>query len=136
RFSAVSQTREADLRLVFEKTLVKFEPEHAVTFVMNHDTQPHQALEAPISPAFKPLAYALILLRKDGYPCIFYGDLYGICSHTANETGTPKKKKFRHPHVPKELQRSLPAMILARKLYAYGEQQEYLPSRNCIGFVR
>lgn len=27
-------------------------------------------------------------------------------------------------------------MILARKLYAYGEQQEYLPSRNCIGFVR
>ncbi|KAI7971314.1 hypothetical protein EIK77_007368 [Talaromyces pinophilus] len=30
RLSAVSQTRGADLRLVFEKTLVKFEPEHAV----------------------------------------------------------------------------------------------------------
>lgn len=45
---------------------------------MNHDTQPYQALEAPIEPFFKPLAYALILLRYDGYPCLFYGDLYGI----------------------------------------------------------
>ncbi|KUL85532.1 hypothetical protein ZTR_08075 [Talaromyces verruculosus] len=127
-------TRGADLRLVFEKTLVKFEPEHAVTFVMNHDTQPHQALEAPISNPFKPLAYALILLRKDGYPCIFYGDLYGICSsNPPKETENPKK--FRHLHVPKEL-RTLPAMILARKLYAYGEQQDYFSSRNCIGFVR
>lgn len=27
-------------------------------------------------------------------------------------------------------------MILARKLYAYGEQQDYLSSPNCIGFVR
>lgn len=30
RLSAVSQARGADLRTVFEKTLVKFEPEHAV----------------------------------------------------------------------------------------------------------
>lgn len=30
RLSAISQTTGADLRLVFEKTLVKFEPEHAV----------------------------------------------------------------------------------------------------------
>ena len=48
------------------------------TLVMNHDTQPYQALEAPIEPFFKPLAYALILLRSSGYPCLFYGDLYGI----------------------------------------------------------
>jgi Predicted membrane protein len=27
---------------------------------------------------FKPLAYAVILLRKDGLPCVFYGDLFGI----------------------------------------------------------
>lgn len=27
-------------------------------------------------------------------------------------------------------------MILARKLYAYGEQQDYFSHRNCIGFVR
>ncbi|KAL3708407.1 hypothetical protein TMatcc_006391 [Talaromyces marneffei ATCC 18224] len=134
RLSAISQSRGADLRMVFEKTLVKFEPEHAVTFVMNHDTQPHQALEAPISSPFKPLAYALILLRKDGYPCIFYGDLYGMCSSTSSlKNGKPKK--FRHPQVPKELW-TLPAMILARKLYAYGEQQDYFLHRNYIGFVR
>ena len=27
---------------------------------------------------FRPHAHAIILLRKDGYPCIFFGDLYGI----------------------------------------------------------
>lgn len=31
-----------------------------------HDTQPGQALEAPIEGFFKPLAYALILLRAEG----------------------------------------------------------------------
>ncbi len=40
------------------------DPFHAVTLVANHDTQPLQALEAPVEPWFKPLAYALILLRK------------------------------------------------------------------------
>ncbi|EED21243.1 alpha-amylase, putative [Talaromyces stipitatus ATCC 10500] len=133
RLSAVSQTRGADLRLVFEKTLVKCEPENAVTFVMNHDTQPKQALEAPIPPSFKPLAYALILLRKDGYPCIFYGDLYGICSSVPAKMA--KQKPMTQSRIPKELQ-GLPAMILARKLYAYGEQQDYFLQRNCVGFVR
>ena len=43
----------------------------------NHDTQPLQALESPVEAWFKPLAYALILLRAEGYPCIFYPDYYG-----------------------------------------------------------
>ena len=102
-FSTMSKTEDADLRKVFDNTLVATEPVNAVvrpphflsfpsqfgkekvgvnrppkTLVMNHDTQPYQALEAPIEPFFKPLAYALILLRDSGYPCIFYGDLYGI----------------------------------------------------------
>jgi hypothetical protein len=41
---------------------------NAVTLVDNHDTQPLQALEAPVEDWFKPIAYAFILLRKDGYP--------------------------------------------------------------------
>ncbi|MDI8752022.1 hypothetical protein MJH54_31455, partial [Salmonella enterica subsp. enterica serovar Montevideo] len=41
----------------------------------NHDTQPLQALEAPVEPWFKPLAYALILLRENGVPSVFYPDL-------------------------------------------------------------
>lgn len=47
-------------------------PFHAVTLVANHDTQPLQALEAPVEPWFKPLAYALILLRENGVPSVFY----------------------------------------------------------------
>ena len=50
----------------------------AVTFVDNHDSEPGQALESFIEDWFKPLAYALILLRKEGLPCVFYGDYYGI----------------------------------------------------------
>ncbi|MFP1495627.1 hypothetical protein ACLB1Q_02310 [Escherichia coli] len=37
-----------------------------MTLVANHDTQPLQALRAPVEPWFKPLAYALILLRENG----------------------------------------------------------------------
>ncbi|MFX7540809.1 hypothetical protein ABTJ80_20215, partial [Acinetobacter baumannii] len=53
------------------------DPFHAVTLVTNHDTQPLQALEAPVEPWFKPLAYALILLRENGVPSVFYADLFG-----------------------------------------------------------
>jgi alpha-amylase len=45
--------------------------------VSNHDTQPLQSLESVVEAWFKPLAYALILLRKDGYPCVFAADYYG-----------------------------------------------------------
>ena len=38
----------------------------AVTFVDNHDSQPLQALESSVEPWFKPLAYAIILLRARG----------------------------------------------------------------------
>ncbi len=47
-----------------------------MTLVTNHDTQPLQALEAPVEPWFKPLAYALILLRENGVPSVF-ADLFG-----------------------------------------------------------
>lgn len=116
-FSGLSKTSNADLRSVFDDTLVKAEPTNAVTLVMNHDTQPYQALEAPIEPFFKPLAYCLILLRQEGYPCVFYGDLYGI--------------KGEHPFDP-ACGGKLPDLTLARKLYAYGEQNDYFDEANCI----
>ena len=49
----------------------------SVTFVDNHDSQPLQALESTVEPWFKPLAYAIILLRQEGYPCVFHPDYYG-----------------------------------------------------------
>ncbi|MCJ1259888.1 hypothetical protein MMC24_007727 [Lignoscripta atroalba] len=121
KFSRLSSTRGGDMRRVFDDTLVKYRPAHAVTFVMNHDTQPYQALEAPIEPFFKPLAYALILLRREGYPCVFYGDLYGI--------------KGDQPCGP-SCGGKLPDLCLGRKLYAYGEQYDYFDHAHCIGWTR
>ncbi|KAE8380609.1 glycoside hydrolase superfamily [Aspergillus bertholletiae] len=123
RFSRVSRTGGADLRKIFDDTLVESTPAHAITLVMNHDTQPGQSLEAPISSFFKPLAYALILLRDKGQPCIFYGDLYGI------------RRGIKNPMTP-SCGGKLPVLARARKLYAYGEQCDYFDQANCIGFVR
>src|SRR5690606_32321477 len=76
-----------DLRTIFDNTLLAVRPDLAVIVVDNHDTQPLQALEAPVEAWFKPLAYALILLRKDGYPCVFYPDLFGASYWDKGEDG-------------------------------------------------
>ena len=123
-FSKLSTTENADLRTVFDNTLVKVEPYNAATLVMNHDTQPGQTVATPIEGFFKPLAYALILLRQEGYPQLFYGDLYGM-----------KGKKGTDPE-PVACGGKLPDLTLARKLYAYGEQDDYFDEANCIGFAR
>ncbi|PYH89262.1 alpha-amylase, partial [Aspergillus ellipticus CBS 707.79] len=114
KFSQMSRTPGADLRRVFRGTLVERRPDSAL--------QPGQMLENVVEPAFKPLAYALILLRRGGHPCLFYGDLYGI----------------RHGDKPltPACEGKLPILARARGLYAYGEQQDYFDQPNCIGFVR
>src|SRR5262249_23989936 len=66
--------RDFDLRTIFDGTLVQSDALKAVTFVENHDTQPGQSLESTVDDWFKQHAYAFILLRKDGYPVVFYGD--------------------------------------------------------------
>ncbi|KAL4988800.1 glycoside hydrolase superfamily [Aspergillus falconensis] len=123
KFSKLSRTKGADLRLIFDGTLVQRKPEHAVTIVMNHDTQPGQMMDTPVASSFKLLAYALILLRKEGYPCLFYGDLYGI------------RANVKHPNLP-ACNGNLPILTLARKHFAYGEQQDYFDAPNCLGFIR
>lgn len=120
-FSSISKTEAADLRKVFDDTLVQKAPVMSVTVVMNHDTQPGQTVETPIEGFFKPLAYSLILLRKEGYPCVFYGDMYGM--------------KGKNPEPP-SCGGKLADLMLARKLYAYGSQEDYLDDANCIGWVR
>lgn len=64
------------MRRILDNTLMQQQPALAVTLVENHDTQPLQALESPVADWFKPLAYAIILLRQEGYPCVFYPDYY------------------------------------------------------------
>nr|MBQ8253774.1 alpha-amylase [Lachnospiraceae bacterium] len=108
-----------DLRRVFDNTLVACDPIHAVTFVDNHDTQPDQALQSFVAEWFKPLAYALILLRESGYPCVFYGDYYGIPTHGIKPVG-----------------KSLTNMLSLRRTHAYGAQHDYFDNSHCIGFTR
>jgi len=124
-FHEVSTSIRGDLRKVFDGSLVQVEPRKAVTLVMNHDTQPKQALELYITPWFIPLAYAYILLRSEGHPCVFYGDLYGI---NGGIDGDDNKGR---PPIP-----GIPDLCLARKLYAYGEQNDYWDRPNLIGWVR
>ncbi len=108
-----------DMRTIFDKTLTQDNPEKSVTFVDNHDTQPGQSLESWVQDWFKPLAYALILLRQEGYPCLFYGDYYGI----------------PHDHIEPMRDKLLPLM-LARKDHAYGRQRDYFDHPNTIGWTR
>ena len=75
------------------------------------------------------MAYALILLRANaGYPCVFYGDLYGSPGPSAK----PDLSNF----VPPACGGNLPKLILARKLFAYGTQIDYFDQPTCIGFTR
>ncbi len=67
-----------DMRTIFDDTLTQRYPDYASAFVDNHDTQPGQALESWVDGWFKVHAYALILLTQTKYPCVFYGDMYGI----------------------------------------------------------
>lgn len=77
KFTFPGRKRESyNISKIFEDTLVKIHPEKTVIVVCNHDTQPLQALEAPVDAFIKPIAYSLILFRDQGYACIFYTGLY------------------------------------------------------------
>lgn len=119
-----------DLARIFDDTLVERDPFHAVTLVENHDSQPLQALESVVEPWFKPLAYALILLRLDGYPCVFYADYFGAeYSDTGSDGGTYDIQLVPHKFM-------LDRFLLARQHHAYGAQHDYFDHPNCIGWTR
>lgn len=118
-----------DLRKIFDDTLTLANPLLSVTLVDNHDTQPLQALEAPVEKWFKPLAYALILLRKDGYPCVFYPDLFG-----ANYTDKDKEGNDQEIFLDKV--EKIEELLKARQQFAYGNQRDYFEDANCLGWIR
>ena len=107
-----------DMSRLYEDTLTGIDPEHSVTFVDNHDTQPGQALCSFIPAWFKPIAYALILLRAVGTPCVFYGDYYGIPHDDV--TAVPELKK----------------LIKIRECYAYGTEHLFFDDPSIVGFTR
>lgn len=119
-----------DMRTILDNTLMQKLPLFAVTFVDNHDTQPLQALESVVESWFKPLAYALILLRREGYPCIFHADYYGAHYKDKGRDGN-QYEIWLNSH--KDV---LNQLLFARKNFAYGEQYDYFDHPNVIGWTR
>jgi alpha-amylase len=119
-----------DMRRILDNTMMLQRPSHAVTFVENHDSQPLQALEAPVEPWFKPLAYAIILLRSEGYPCIFYADYYGAEYEDYGKDGN------RYPIYLPSHRWLIDKFLYARRQYAYGAQYDYFDHFNTIGWTR
>lgn len=111
-----------DMRTIFDGTLVKSNPVQAVTLVENHDSQPGQSLESTVQSWFKPLAYAMILTREQGYPSVFYGDYYGT-------KGTSNRE------IP-ALASKIDPLLKARKDFAFGKQNDYLDNQDVIGWTR
>lgn len=127
-YNASTQGSDYDMRTIFDNTLVREKPELAITFVDNHDTQPLQSLQSPVDYWFKPLAYALILLREQGIPCIFYPTIY--------------EAKYADHSDGKEIYIELNGigcvenMLKVRKQLAHGTQRDYFDHGNTIGWVR
>ena len=125
---ASAEGNNFDLSRIFENTLIEKIPQLAITFVDNHDTQPLQSLQSPVDYWFKPYAYALILLRQSGLPCIFYPAIY-------------EAKYFDHNgeeevYVELNAVPNLEKIIRVRKELAYGEQRDYFDHPNTIGWIR
>ncbi|CFQ52297.1 alpha-amylase [Yersinia frederiksenii] len=130
KFHAASkQGEDFDLTQIFNGSLIEVDPMHTITLVANHDTQPLQSLEAPVEPWFKPLAYALILIREQGIPCVFYPDLFGANYEDTGDDG--ETYQIEMPVIPE-----LEKLIQARQRFAHGAQSDYFDDKNCIAFVR
>ena len=78
---------------------------------------------------FKPLAYAVILLRDQGYPCIFGADYYGAEYTDKKDGNTYTITLPSHRFL-------IDRFLLARSHCAYGPQYDYLDHDNTIGWTR
>ena len=117
-----------DMSKIFENSLLQLKPELAITFVDNHDTQPLQSLQSTVDYWFKPHAYALVLLRLQGLPCVFYPAIYEA-RYTDHKDGQEINVELcAVPH--------LERMIRVRKELAYGTQRDYFDHQNTIGWSR
>lgn len=117
-FHACNSGGTFDMAHLLDGSLVQSDPMHAVTFVENHDTQAGQALQTVVADWFKPLAYAVILLREQGYPCVFYGDYYGV---PAYEVAGCKD--------------DLDVMCQMRRDKIYGPQHDYFDHFDIVGWT-
>lgn len=118
-FARASKEEGYDLRTLKDGTLLQSHPSHTVTFVDNHDTQPGQSLGSFVEDHFKVQAYAFLLLREEGVPCIFYGDYLGISGEDEREGHQWMIDK-----------------LLDLRKQAAGEQTDYFEHPQAIGWLR
>ncbi len=111
-----------DLRCLSSGTLVSEQPALAVTFVENHDYEYGRGFDSHLEEWFKPLAYAFILLRQGGYPCVFFPDYFG------------SEERSWRPHQ-LEGKEYLDLLLKLRKQFALGEER-YYAERTIAGWVR
>jgi alpha-amylase len=122
-FRNASYAGEAyDLANWTRRTLMAEQPAKAVTFVECHDYEHGRAYESHVQEWLKPLAYAFILLRAQGYPVVFYPDLYGSANKDAH-VGQPCGKAY------------LELLLRLRQQFALGEERFYGGGQQ-IGWVR
>ena len=114
---------EVEVQKAFEDQLV------ALVAHQQPHTQPLQALEAPVEAGFKPLASALILLRENGVPSVFYADLFGA---SYEDTGGDGETYAIEMPVIEQLHE----LIDARQRFAHGVQTLWFDHPNCIAFSR
>jgi alpha-amylase len=115
-FRAISHGNGAiDMRSLVTNTLVARSPVQAVTFVDNHDVFRNTAEN--VADWFKPHAYAFILLREQGYPCVFYGDYFDVPGRTSHRA-------------------TLDRLLAVRRNTAYGPQRDYFDHENVVGWTR
>lgn len=117
-FHASHDHQPIDFQHILSGTLVEADAVHAVTFVDNHDTQPNQALESTVETWFKPVAYALILLREAGYPCVFFADLYGLPNDRITAVA------------------ELPLLLEIRRRFAFGSQVDAFDEPDLVAWMR
>lgn len=110
-FNLSDSDGNGDISRIFDGTLVENNPNYAITFVDNHDTQQGQSLQSEVLAWMKPLAYALILLREAGTPCLFYKDM---------EDAT--------------LRETLATMTQIRKQRMAGQKYDYFDDPDIIGW--
>lgn len=103
-----------DMGSIFERTLVKDQPTHAVTFVHSHDDCPpihgHDRRGEYIGDWFISQAYALVLLRHEGYPMVADAD------------------SLRHSDM-------IRRYMLLRHNCTYGHVKDYFDHRNTVGWT-
>lgn len=122
-FNKISQEGEReDLRQLFSHTLAAEQSSLAVTFVENHDYEYGRSIRSHVEAWFKPLAYAFILLRKEGYPCVFFPDYYGSLDEEWHK-GYQSGREY------------LQLLLKLRKQFALGEQLTYVQS-SVAGWTR